>query len=186
MKNLLVASLLFFSLFCSDKIFAQVFKSNSGEISFFSKTPMENIDAHNTSVNSFVNTTKKEIVFMVPVRSFEFKKKLMQEHFNENYMESDQFPSASFSGNIQGDIDFSKPGIYQVTAIGKLKMHGVEKEIAEKGKITVSEDHFNIEAKFNVLLKDYQIEIPKIVFKNIAESMEVKVNINYIPYKKDK
>ena len=185
MKNTFSCILIFSLFFIVNIGKAQIFSVKDGDISFFSTTPLENIDAHNKSVNSFVNTTKKEILFIVPVRSFEFKKKLMQEHFNENYMESDKFPSASFSGLIEGDIDFSKNAVYDVTATGTLKIHGVEKKITEKGKITVKDGGFSLESVFTILLKDYNIERPKIVYQNIAESMDIKVNINYIPYKKN-
>lgn len=185
MKIYFSSVLLFIFFFIYNTGNAQIFSVKEGDVSFFSTTPLENIDAHNKNVNSFINTTKKEILFIVPVRSFEFKKKLMQEHFNENYMESDKFPSASFSGILEGDIDFSKNAVYDVMATGTLKIHGVEKKISEKGKITVKDEGFTVEAVFSVLLKDYNIERPKIVYQNIAESMEIKINMNYIPYKKN-
>lgn len=165
---------------------AQIFSVKEGTISFFSKTPLENIDAHNKSVNSYLNTTNNEILFIVPVRGFEFKKKLMQEHFNENYMESDKYPSANFTGKIEGITDYTKSGEYEVKATGKLKMHGVEKDISEKGKITISEGMIKLEAAFVVALKDFNIERPKIVYQNIADNIDINLNINYTPYKKAK
>jgi hypothetical protein len=184
MKKLPVFIFLSFFLLKIDVGNAQIFSARDGEISFFSSTPLENIDAHNKSVNSFINISKKEILFIVPIRSFEFKKKLMQEHFNENYMESDKFPSASFSGVLLGDFDVTKNGVYEVTASGNLKIHGIEKKISEKGKISVTDGTFTLESAFSVLLNDYNIEKPKIVYQNIAERIEIKIKMNYIPYKK--
>ena len=83
---------------------AQVFKSNAGSVSFFSEAPLENIDATSNNIVSVINTSTNEIVFLVPISTFQFKKKLMQEHFNENYVESDKYPKASFNGSWTGDI----------------------------------------------------------------------------------
>src|SRR5882757_9087161 len=126
MKKIIVFFLLALSL---DTFSQNIFMLKEGEVSFFSKAPVEDIDAHNTSAHSVLNTTTREVAFLVPIRKFVFQKALMQEHFNEKYMESDKYPMASFKGKINEDVDFSKDGETKVTATGQLSIHGVEKEV---------------------------------------------------------
>jgi polyisoprenoid-binding protein YceI len=161
-----------------------VYKCDKGEISFFSASPMENIDAQNVNPSSFIKVTTKDVVFVVPMRSFKFKNALMQEHFNEKYVESEKYPDATFQGKINEDVDLTKDGVYAVTAKGKLKMHGVEKEVTPTGTLTVKNNTITLVCQFDVALKDYNITIPKLVVENIADVIPVKMNIHYIPYQK--
>jgi hypothetical protein len=181
MKKLFLPVLILFALQGAAQ---NVFTLKEGEISFFSEAPMENIDAHNTSANSILNSKTQEMAFLVPIRKFVFKKALMQEHFNEKYMESDKYPTASFKGKFKEDVDFSKDGETNVSATGKLTIHGVEKDVTFPGKVIIRNGEISIQSDFKVLVKDYNITIPKLMFQNIAESIEVKVRVKYIPYKK--
>ncbi|HRY32344.1 MAG TPA: YceI family protein [Bacteroidales bacterium] len=158
---------------------AQKYITKNGKISFFSSTPIENIEAHNKQVNSALDATTGEFVFKVLMKSFAFEKALMQEHFNENYVESDKFPNATFNGKIVNlsEINFSKAGVYPVTIQGDLTIHGVTKKINEKGTVEVKDGKVNGKAKFYVKPADYNISIPKTVMKNIAESIEVTVDV---------
>jgi polyisoprenoid-binding protein YceI len=166
-------------------VYAQgIFKCNEGEISFFSETSVENIDARNKNISSFINTSTKEVVFVVPIRNFKFKSSLMEEHFNEKYLESDKYPDAIFQGKINEDLDFAKDGEYKVTAAGTMKMHGVEKAVTPSGTLTIKNGTLALKCEFNVALKDYNIIVPKLVVANIAEVIPVKLNANYVPYKK--
>ena len=115
---------------------AQVFISSSSKISFSAETSMENIEAKNVKSSSMLNTKAMQLVFQIPIRGFDFEKDLMEEHFNENYLESEKYPKASFNGNINEDVDLSKDGTYEVTATGKFLIHGVEKERTLTGTIT--------------------------------------------------
>ena len=134
------------------------FKCSEGEISFFSESTMENIDARNKNISSFINTTTKEVVFVVPVRNFKFKNSLMEEHFNEKYMESEKYSDATFQGKINEDIDFSKDGVYKVTATGKMKMHGVaEKTSHLQAHSLLKATRLTLKCEFDVTLKDYNI-----------------------------
>jgi len=156
-------------ILCFGVTFGQgIYKATSGEISFFSEAPMENIEAHNTQIKALINTDKKEIAFVVPVIGFKFKKPLMEEHFNENYMESDKYKTAQFTGKIEGDVDFKTNGTYDATGKGKINIHGVEQERDFKGTITVDGDKVNLTCNFKVKLEDHKIDIPKMVIKNIA------------------
>lgn len=163
---------------------AQVYTAKSGTATFFSSAPMENIEATSTSVQSILNTTTKSVAFIISIRSFQFKKDLMQEHFNEKYMESDKFPNATYSGKINEDLDLSKDGTYNVTTTGKIAMHGNEKEITVPGTFTVKNGEPSLQSNFPLAVADFKIEIPQLLFQNIADTVAVKVNVNYIPYKK--
>jgi hypothetical protein len=177
---LLQLILLFTAAFCK----AQVYTAKSGSASFYSEAPMENIEATSNSVQSILNTTTKNVAFIISIRSFQFKKDLMQEHFNEKYMESDKFPNATYSGKINEDIDLGKDGTYNVTTTGKIAMHGNEKEITVPGTFTVKNGEASLQSNFPLAVADFKIEIPQLLFQNIADTVAVKVNINYIPYKK--
>src|SRR5436190_4280874 len=163
--------LVIFFLFClSLRLDAQgIYKCNDGDVSFFSETPMENIDAHNKNISSFINTATGDVVFVIPVRNFKFQKAMMEEHFNEKYLESDKYPDATFQGKLDQQIDPKQDGEYKVTATGKLKMHNVERIVTVPGTITVKNGNLALNAAFNVALKDYDITVPKIVVTNIAE-----------------
>ena len=178
---ILLAFLLIFNFsFAQNKLYS----SNKSEFSFFSKTPLEDIDAKNTRANSIINLSNKELVVRIPVSQFQFKNKLMQQHFNENYMESENFPYATFKGKINEEIDFSKAGTYSVSASGILNIHGIDQNRKLVGKLTVSENSLLLETTFEVLLADHKIDIPKLVFKKIAEKINVSASINYVPYQK--
>lgn len=175
-------SLIFIVFILSISVNAQnIYKASSGEISFFSEAPMENIDAKNTQVKAIMNIDKKEIAFIVPVIAFKFEKPLMEEHFNENYMESEKYKTAQFSGSFDGDIDFSKDGIYNVDGKGNLNIHGVEQERELKAELEVKGNNVILKSDFIVKLADHKIKIPKMVIQNIAEEVEVKVNVTFEP-----
>ena len=164
---------------------AQLYSAADGSIvSFFSEAPLENIEATNNKINSFLNTSSSEIMFIVHIRGFQFDKDLMKEHFNEKYMESDKYPTSAFKGKINETIDYTKDGTYNVTATGKLTIHGVEREINAPGVVTIANGKINLTSDFRVPLKGFNIEVPKLVFQNVAEVISIKVNTNYTPYKK--
>ncbi|SDG23629.1 YceI-like domain-containing protein [Pedobacter terrae] len=158
---------------------AQIWVSKSVTSSFFSSTPVEDIDAQSKTGASALNTKTNDIIFKINNTSFQFKKKLMQEHFNENYMESDKFPTSDFKGKIIEQIDFSKPGTYPVTVKGNLQIHGITKEYTTKGSLVIAGNEVKATSTFNVKLADHDIKIPTIVFKQIAEIIQVKVTAIY-------
>jgi len=162
----------------------KLYSSTKSEFTFFSKAPLEDIKASNTRANSMINLSNRELVVRLPVSQFQFSNKLMQKHFNENYLESEKYPFATFNGRINEDLDLSKTGVYVVSASGILTIHGVDQERKINGKLTVTDQSMFLETKFQVILVDHKIEIPKLVFKKIAEIVEVSASINYAPYKK--
>ena len=163
-----------------------IFLAQGAKASFFSATPVEDINANSQSMTSVLNIVNNEIAFNVPMRTFQFKKALMQEHFNEKYIESDKFPKASFKGKINETIDWTKDSTYNITATGILTLHGVDKPHTEKGIVIIKDGKINITSEFKVAVKDHNITIPKIVMTNIAEIIDVKLNADYNPYKKEK
>ncbi|MFA5243753.1 MAG: YceI family protein [Pedobacter sp.] len=161
-----------------------LYNATKSEFSFYSKAPLEDIEAKNIRAASIINTTNLEIVVRIPVSQFQFSNKLMQQHFNENYMESEKYPYATFKGKINEAIDPGKSGVYTVTANGILNIHGIDQNRKLTGKLVIGENSMQLETKFDVMLADHQIEIPRLVFKKIAEKIEVKASLNYSPLKK--
>lgn len=159
---------------------AQKYMTKTGTIRFFSDTPMEKIEALNRQANSALDFSTGDFVFKVLIRGFEFEKALMQEHFNENYMESEKFPNATFSGkipNIKG-VNLAKEGVYKVVVEGELTIHGVTNKVKVNGTLEVKGGKVSGKASFAVAPKDYNITIPKAVIKNISESIQVDVNVS--------
>lgn len=167
--------------------FAQsVYISESTEISFFSKAPIEDIDAVNKLSTSIITLHNDSIAFKVPITGFVFKDGLMQRHFNSNYMESDKkgYENATLKGKINEDIDFKADGEYKVTCTGVLKMHGVEQPRNFEGVFTMKEGKVNLTSKFKVLVADHKIKIPGDKVMNIGKEIEVSVSANYKLYVK--
>jgi len=175
MKKLTLAALALFLMNSAD---AQRYMTRTGRITFFSSTPIENIEAINNEASSVLNAATGELVFQVPIRSFKFEKALMQEHFNENYMESDKFPKAEFHGKVAdiSSVNFRKDGVYPAQVTGKLTIHGVTRDVATAGTLTIKGNSAVAAAKFKVRPADYDIKIPSVVAGKIAEEIEVTVN----------
>jgi polyisoprenoid-binding protein YceI len=161
--------------------FAQKVYTKNGSISFFSKSPMENIDAKNNQVMSVLNTQNGEMQFSVLIKGFHFEKALMEEHFNENYLESSKYPKASFKGTVAdiSKVNFAKDGSYPVTVAGDLTIHGATKKVSAPGTILVKNGVPSANSKFNIRLADYNITIPKLVKDNISETIDITVVCSY-------
>ena len=162
---------------------AQKYVTKNGKISFYSDGPLEKIEAHNSQVNSAINSETGQLAFKVLMKSFIFEKALMQEHFNENYVESDKFPNATFRGKITNaqKIDFTVNGSYEADIEGELTIHGITQKVSEKGTFTVSNDGIKGDSKFFVKIADYDISIPGAVTGKIAEEIEITVNVMLKP-----
>ena len=158
----------FILIFFVTNLYSQRFITKEAEISFFSETLIEDISAKNYKVSAVYDDETKQLVFQLNISDFIFPKPLMQEHFNENYLESDKFPKASFSAIIGMLNEVS-------IASGTLKIHGVSNEVEVRGDLVVNNDRVMIDAIFTIQLKDYDIKIPKIVMYNIAEEIEVTI-----------
>ncbi len=163
-----------------------VFQATSSSISFHAGTPVEDIDANNSKALSFLNNATGEISISIPIKDFHFKRPLMQEHFNENYLESEKYPKAEFKGKINDvdKIDFKSSAPQEITITGILTIHGVSKETILKVIMQSSEHKIQGETKFTITLVDFKIDRPKILWQKIAEKVEVTANLTYEPYKK--
>lgn len=175
MKKLLTFA---FALAVAGSLSAQKYTTKNGSTKFFSTTPVEDIEAVTNTVNAAVDSQTGEVFFKILIKSFKFEKALMQEHFNENYMESHKFPSSEFSGNITNldAINFKKDGEYPANVEGSLTIHGVTKPIIAKGTIIVKGGNVRIKSVFNVKPADYEIKVPAAVREQIAEVIQVTVD----------
>lgn len=163
-----------------------VYMSKSAVISFFAGTAVEDIDATNEKALSFFNTETGEVVISIPNKDFHFRRSLMEEHFNENYMETGKFPKSEFKGKINNikSFNFTEAGPFQVSVTGQLNIHGVSKERTIDVTVRKEGNRLIAETKFKVQLEDHKIDRPKILWEKIAESVEVNANLAYEPYKK--
>jgi len=155
--------------------------TKTGHLWFFSHAPLEDIEAHSHQAAAIIVTAKGTIAVMVPIMSFEFKKTLMQEHFNENYMQSAKYPKATFTGAINNlsAINLTKNGIYKTTVEGDLTIHNVTNHVKVDGTVDVKDGKFHIQAKFNVLLKDYNIIVESRFSNNISPTIDINVDLNF-------
>ena len=183
MKRLAFISILSFLFFAGN---AQKYMTKNGFIGFFSHTSMEDIKAENNQVAGVLDISTGEMVFQTLIKSFHFDRALMEEHFNENYMESDKFPKASFKGKITNlsSVNFSKNGTYEVTVDGDLTIHDATNKISTKGSIEVVTGGINANSKFNIVPEDYKISIPGVVRDKIDKSLGVIVTMKYTPLEK--
>ncbi|MBM3169500.1 MAG: YceI family protein [Bacteroidetes bacterium] len=157
-----------------------LYRTSVGELSFFSETPVLDIEAVNQKTGAILNVGTKELAIQAKITDFQFPNKLMQEHFNENYMESERFPTAKFAGKIKEQVDLTKAGTYSVTAEGNLTIHGVTKPVQVKGTIVATATALQVNFSFQVRTADYQIEVPTLVFDKIAETITVSGKLNLV------
>ncbi|HMI79133.1 MAG TPA: YceI family protein [Ferruginibacter sp.] len=159
----------------------QLYFTKNGRVSFFSSTPMEDIKADNNQAISILNTSTGELQFSLLNNAFHFKKALMEEHFNADYIESAKYPKSSFKGTIGNisSVNFNADGVYKVTVSGNLDIHGVIKMISVPGTITVRSGSISAVSVFKVKVKDYNISIPSAVRNNIADDIEITISCNY-------
>ena len=169
MKRLIV---LFFLFNLVLAVNAQKYMTKNGFIGFYSHTPMEDIKAENNQVVGALDISTGEMVFQALIKSFHFDRALMEEHFNENYMESDKIPKSMFKGKITNlsAVDFTKNGAYDVTVEGDLTIHDVTNKITTKGTIEVVSGGINANSKFNIIPEDYKITIPGVVREKINKN----------------
>lgn len=172
-SKLIILLLLYFAFIIS--ACAQQYSGKNIGVTIFSSTPIEDIKASSIGGTAVLLTQTQELAIQVPIKSLTFDKKLMQEHFNENYMESDKYPTAKFKGALTPTVDWNKPGEYQVMATGTLTVHGVSKARKIAGRVIIKNGMITLVSNFDVACADHNIKIPSLVFTKIAEV--IKVNI---------
>lgn len=157
----------------------------AGQATLHSHTAVEDINATNNNVTGTIETTSGKVVVVVPMQSFEFKKSMMQKHFNgKKFLNTKEFPKAKFVGNITNlaDVKWDADGTYDVTVKGNLTIKGKTNEITEKGTVTVAEGKVTSDIKFNIVLAEYGVEFTKgKPSKSIAKTVEITSKINYSP-----
>lgn len=160
--------------------------TKNGKIFFSATSSMEKIEATNEKATSIIDVSTGAIEFAVLMKAFNFEKALMQEHFNENYIESDKYPKAVFKGNVINikSVDMNKSGIYPVKIKGMLTLHGETKEVLADGTLTVKDGNITTgKSQFKILLEDYKIEIPSLVKDKISREVQINLDLNYEIYK---
>jgi hypothetical protein len=184
MRRVILAAFMFITVFA---VSGQTrFFTKNGKIFFSASSPMEKIEATNEKATSILDVSNGTMEFAVLMKAFAFDKALMQEHFNENYVESDKYPKAVFKGNIVNikSVDMTKNGIYPVKIKGMMTMHGETKEVLADGSLTVKDGNIVTgKSSFKILLEDFKIEIPSLVKDKISKEVKVDVDLNYEPYK---
>lgn len=182
----------FFLLF-SITISAQKYYTNTGITEFDgSKAAFEPIKAKNNSSISAINVSNGNIAALIKIKDFEFRLGLMQEHFNENYLESYKYPKSTFEGNIElstgsiydGNTEIFNYGLVNenfmdIIIKGQLTIKGVTKDIIATGKIKKIKNDLNLISSFSIKLSDFNVRIPKVVFMKIDEVVKINLNYNY-------
>lgn len=154
---------------------------HNGKASFFSEAPMEDIEALNEKVLGAIDLEKGTLAVSMFIKGFHFDRSLMEEHFNENYLESDKYPKATFKGKISdfSSLDFTKNGSFEAEADGEIEIHGVTKPLKAIVKFDVVNSKLMAATTFDIKVAEFDIEVPKLVIKNIAEVVEVKASFNF-------
>lgn len=176
MQKLMLA--LFAALALAVPASAQTYFTRDAKVKFFSDAKVEDIEAVNKSGSIIVNTKTGEVASKVLIQNFLFEKALMQEHFNENYMESGKYPNASFKGSIAnaGEVNFGKDGTYKARVKGKLNIHGTERDVEIPATITVGGGDIKVHSDFSVKCSDYGIKIEAQKVSNIASDIAVTID----------
>ena len=180
---MIVRFLFLMSLVCATMTaVGQKLVSSNGFVSFYSHAVMEDIRAEQEKGSALLDTGSGEVAFVIPIKEFRFAKSLMQEHFNEKYLESERYPKSTFQGKIEG-FDSNATAEQDVKAKGKMTIHGITQDVEIPGKITKQGDALLMTSTFIVKLEDYKIQIPQIVWQNIAEQVEVSIKFTLNPQK---
>lgn len=157
------------------------YMTRNGKIRFVSDAPMEKIESINSQAASVLDAKTGQFQFSVLMKSFEFEKALMGEHFQEKYVESDKFPKSTFTGTITdiSAVNFAKDGSYPVTYKGSFSLHGVTKDITGKGTMDIKGGKLSAKSNFSIPIEDYGIVIPSVVKDKIAKEVQVSVDAAY-------
>jgi hypothetical protein len=178
MKSVLV-SILSLSFLVANSIGQDIVTTRSGVVVFFSSAPLEDIKATNKRVRAVMNTSTGEILVRVQIKDFEFSKSLMQKHFNDEYMESHIYPEAQLTGTIHyPDSKKITQSPIDVVLKGNMTIHGVTQTFQTNGNIQKRGERIICEAIFTINVADYNVKIPKLLIRNIAETVEVTVKLD--------
>lgn len=161
-----------------------LFKSEEGQVKFFSDAPLEDIVATTTKAKVVMNDSTGDVAVLIPIKSFMFRKALMQEHFNENYLESDRYKDATFKGKLSEQLTLKSGEQKNMDVSGQLVIHGVSKQRTIEVNLKKNRDgSISVSGKFNVKVAEHGVSIPSLLFQNIAEVVEVTLDFNLKPIK---
>lgn len=180
MKKLIICfalTLIFFNVGAQTRFFTK-----DAKINFNSSTPLEDIIAESNQATTIIDIDKNDVAFSLLTTSFKFRRALMEEHFNENYMESAKFPKAKFTGKIISPIDWKSEKPVTVDVKGELTLHGVTREVTTKAQITPGKDKIVASAELKVTPETFNINIPSVVRDKIAKEVTIKIEAVYTPY----
>jgi len=159
-----------------------VYEVSSSTVRFHSEAQQELIKASSGKLIGVVDKEKRIFLFKIGIASFAgFNSPVQKEHFNENYMESDRYPLATYSGKIIEEVDLSKDGKYNIRAKGKLTIHGVERQRIIKCQVTCKGGIISVQSDFTVMLADHNIKIPRIVSDKLSPEINVSVDAMLVP-----
>ena len=155
---------------------ASVFSTSNGKAYFLSDAPLEMISASSNSLIGILSIEDRRFSFYIPVSTFEgFNSALQKTHFNDDYLETDLYPNATFKGKIIEEVDLRVPGRYRIRAKGKLDIHGLVHDRIIRCDLVVEADRIRVNAQFTVFLDNHDIKIPSIVNQKIAEEIQVEI-----------
>ena len=161
--------------------FAQeTYTTSRGMVHFNASTPLEDIDASNDKVNAILKSGEEVFGAVMLIREFQFRRRLMQEHFNENYMESATYPKATFEGRIPGLSELREGETRELPVSGSLTIHGVTRPLETHAKVTRTPAGFEVSSAFMIRPEDHKVEVPKLLFNKIAEEVEVEVVLRLV------
>ena len=171
--------LLLFSFVVIGPLWAQkgLYITRNGQVHFISEAPLETIEAESNELSGIINPRNNQFAFSIPVASFHgFNGPLQEEHFNENYLESEQYVQATFKGRIIEKVDLMKDGEYHLRAKGVFNIHGVEQTKVIDNYVKVNDGKLQIHSVFPILLADFDIHIPRIVRQKVSQ--EIMINVS--------
>jgi len=184
MKNLLIIAI---AVLVATTGFSQRYYTKNGQINFDATSPSspEKIEGVNRSATCVVDAKTGNMQFAALMKGFAFERALMEEHFNENYVESDKFPKAEFKGELKDidKVDFTKDGTHTVKVKGKLTMHGESKEIETDAKINIQNGKIKATTELKVLLSDYKVSIPGLVADKVSKTAKISIACSLEPLK---
>ena len=167
----------------ADDIMTRHYITAAGQATFFSSAPLEDIEALNSRVAAVFDLNTGQLAFSLLMRDFQFKNSLMQEHFNENYAESEKYPRARFTGKLvlmptEGQL---RNGPQPVSVQGFLTIHNVKRKVRVPGTLQLRGDELVVTSRFRVASSDYKIKIPALVRNNIAKTIDVSIILSCQP-----
>lgn len=178
LSTIIFTTIIFF--YVSSTLYGQKFFTREGKITLISETPVERIEALNKTAVSVIDFTTGAMEFAALIKAFYFEKAILQEYFNEHFLQSNQYPKAVFKGKITNieSVDLQKMGVYPVTVEGDLTAHGQTKKVKTNGKLMVKDEMVGAKASFFLSAEEYKIPIPEVVRENLAKQIQIDIDVN--------